>query len=107
MISGYTRSAKLKWTPTLEQQYEAVKTLGDCQKLFWMDENLPSSCMQCIRLRMRSISLPDSDGKEYPIQFLSSRFLRPETMEYDRTGGVRDFLLAQQLNTCVTDNSRC
>jgi transposase InsO family protein len=77
MISGYTRSAKLKWTPTLEQQYEAVKkTLGDCQKLFWMDENLPvflhtdASDYGCGAYLFQK----DSDGKEYPIQFLSKSF---------------------------------
>jgi hypothetical protein len=74
MISGYTRSAK-QWTPTLEQQYEAVKTLGDCQKLFWMDENLPSSCMPMHQTTdAEHIFQKDSDGKEYPIQFLSKSF---------------------------------
>jgi hypothetical protein len=98
MISGYTRSAKLMDANT-EQQYEAVKNLGDCQKLFWMDENLPVSpaCTDasdygCGAYPSRKI-VTEKSIHPVPIEVVS----RPETMEYDRTGGVRDFLLAQRI----------
>jgi hypothetical protein len=106
MISGYTE-AQSKWTPTLEQQYEAVKTLGDCQKLFWMDENLPvfadASDYGCGAYLFQK----DSDGKEYPFSSYRSRFL-PSRNDGVRSNRRRTRFSTRSTNlntSCVTDTT--
>jgi hypothetical protein len=75
MISGYTRSAKLSGRQHSNNNTRQLKNLGDCQKLFWMDENLPVSCTDASDYGCGAyLFQKDSDGKEYPIQFLSKSF---------------------------------
>jgi hypothetical protein len=60
---------------TRKQQYEAVKNLGDCQKLFWMDEICPYSCIPMHQTTdAEHISSRKIVTEKYPIQFLSKSF---------------------------------
>ena len=76
LMEGSDKRRKLTWTPDLEKlYYETRDEVGNCPKLFFVDEHAPVTVMtDASDYGIGAYIFQKIDGREYPIIFVSKAF---------------------------------